>query len=129
MTCHRLPRACGTIVKCDEDGCKEVSQTGQMFGNLHAGYLRTQGWLIRPAANQQHLCPEHGAIVAANIAASKERSQAKRLKRDANRRERHRRMLLTPEQRKAEDRQRAKDRRAAKRETATAAAAQTEVAA
>lgn len=115
MTCHRLPRACGTIIKCDEDDCKVVSQTGQMYGHLHAQYLTTRGRLIRESARKKHLCPTHGALKSAEIAAAKESAQARRQKRDANRKERARRAALTPEQRKAEDKQRAKDRRAAKR--------------
>lgn len=115
MSCHRLPRACGTIIKCDDEDCKEVSQTGQMFGHLHASYLRTLGWLVRPSAKKRHLCPAHGAAAGAELKAAKDRAQAKRVKRDVNRKERERRTKLTAEQRKAEDRQRRATKRAERR--------------
>lgn len=44
MSWRRLPRACGTVVTCDGEGCGVESVTGQVVAALHRQWLRSKGW-------------------------------------------------------------------------------------
>lgn len=106
MSARRLPNAWGTRIDCDHPQCDQWSQTAQVYGSLHAEYLKTIGWLISPFRKRRHLCPKHGAEqIEADKAAAKDVARRKADKR-ARKAERVRRASLTPEQRKAEDKQR-----------------------
>lgn len=121
MSQKRLPRACGTVIKCDSDGCDAISQTGQVYASLHVHYLRKLGWLVRYGAHERHLCPAHGAVKLAEIGETKRRVAAEKSRLAAVRAERKRRDALTPEQRKAEDNERRKAKRNAARAQQAAA--------
>lgn len=45
MSYRRLPRAQGTAIRCDGEGCTVESITGQVIAALHRAWLyATQGW-------------------------------------------------------------------------------------
>ena len=84
MSHRRLPRASGTIIRCDGEGCGIVSTTGQTIVALHRAWLfATQGWgrgQLRPTKHgagtqRKDLCP---TCLARDVAAVWRRARARR---------------------------------------------------
>lgn len=84
MSHRRLPRAQGTVIRCDGEGCRAESTTGQVQARLHRFWLyQTQGWgagQLRPTKHGagtfgKDLCP---SCLARDVAAVWRRARARR---------------------------------------------------